>query len=186
MELFISSFNYVIFFYIYYFECVIEHIDLLLLYLLDELNLQSLWNVPYYFFPGGSDGKESVCNVGDLGSIPVWGRSPEVGNGNPLYYSCLENPMDRRAWQATVHSVTRVGQDLALSFFFFLTDSQPTSNALLTHWCQQLWCYINRKKKKSIAKALTSCESEVAQSCPTLVTTWTGAYQVPPSMGFSR
>ena len=47
---------------------------------------------------GGSDGKEPICNAGDLGSIPVLGRSPGEGNGNPLHYSCLENPMDREAW----------------------------------------------------------------------------------------
>ena len=46
-------------------------------------------------FPGGSDGKATVCNVGDLGSIPGSGRSPREGNGNPLQYSCLENSMDR-------------------------------------------------------------------------------------------
>ena len=45
--------------------------------------------------PGGSDGKESACNVGDMGSIPGSGRSPGEGNGNPLQYSCLENPMDK-------------------------------------------------------------------------------------------
>ena len=56
-------------------------------------------------FPGISDGKESACNAGDLGLIPAWGRSPGEGNGNPLQYSCLENPMDRGAWQATVYSV---------------------------------------------------------------------------------
>ena len=49
-------------------------------------------------FPGGSDGKASAYNVGDLGSIPGLGRSPVEGNGNPLQYSCLENPMDRGAW----------------------------------------------------------------------------------------
>ena len=48
-------------------------------------------------FPGGSDGKASACNVGDPGSIPGLGRSPEEGNGSPLQYSCLENPMDRGA-----------------------------------------------------------------------------------------
>ena len=48
--------------------------------------------------PGGSDGKPSACNVGDPASIPELGRSPEEGNGNPLQYSCLENPMDRGAW----------------------------------------------------------------------------------------
>ena len=49
-------------------------------------------------FPGGSDSKETACNVGDLGSIPGLGRSPGEGNGNPLQYSCLENPMEGRAW----------------------------------------------------------------------------------------
>ena len=49
-------------------------------------------------FPGGSDGKASVYNAGDLGSIPGSGRSPGEGNGNPLLYYCLENPMDRGAW----------------------------------------------------------------------------------------
>ena len=56
-------------------------------------------------FPGGSDGKESACNAGDLGSIPGSGRSPGEGIGNPLHYSCLENPTDREAWQAIVHGV---------------------------------------------------------------------------------
>ena len=54
-------------------------------------------------FPGGSDGKESVRSVGDVGLIPGLGRSPGGGHGNPLQYACLENPMDRGAWQATVH-----------------------------------------------------------------------------------
>ena len=54
----------------------------------------------------GSDGKESACNAGDLGLIPGLGRLPGEGNGNPLQYSCLENFMDRGAWQATVHGVT--------------------------------------------------------------------------------
>ena len=51
-------------------------------------------------FPGDSDGKESACNAGDPGLVPGLGRSPGEGNGNPLQYSCLENPMDRGAWQA--------------------------------------------------------------------------------------
>ena len=58
-------------------------------------------------FPGGSDGKESACNAGDLGLIPGLGRSPGEGNGYPLQYSCLENSTDRGAWQATVHGVTK-------------------------------------------------------------------------------
>ena len=58
-------------------------------------------------FPGGASGKESACNTGDAGSIPGSGRSPEGGHGNPLQYSCLENPMDRGAWWAIVHGVTK-------------------------------------------------------------------------------
>ena len=56
---------------------------------------------------GGSDGKESSCNAGDLGSIPGLGKSPERGNGNPLQYSCLESHMDRGLWWATVHVVAK-------------------------------------------------------------------------------
>ena len=64
-------------------------------------------------FPGGSDSKEFACNMGDLGSIPGLGRSPEEGNGYPLQHSCLENPMDRGAWLATVHGVTRSQKGLS-------------------------------------------------------------------------
>ena len=58
-------------------------------------------------FSGGSDGKESACNAGDLGSVPGSGRSTGRGHGNPLQYSCLENPTNREAWQATVHAVAK-------------------------------------------------------------------------------
>ena len=58
-------------------------------------------------FPGASDGKESTCNEGDMGSIPGLGRSPGEGNSYPLQYSGLENSMDRGAWQATVHGITK-------------------------------------------------------------------------------
>ena len=64
-------------------------------------------------FPHSSVGKESACNAGDLSSIPGLGRSPGEGNCNPLQYSCLENPMDRGTWWATVHWVARAGHDLA-------------------------------------------------------------------------
>ena len=57
--------------------------------------------------PCGSDGKESACNEGDLGSIPGWGRSSGGGHGSPLQHSCLENLMDRGVWWATVHGVTK-------------------------------------------------------------------------------
>ena len=59
-------------------------------------------------FPGGSEVKASACNVGDLGLIPGSGRSPGEGNGNPLQYSCLENPMDRVAGWAAVHGVANI------------------------------------------------------------------------------
>ena len=61
----------------------------------------------YLGFPGGSEGKESACNVGDLGSIPGSERSPGEGNGNPLQYSCLENSVGTGAWWATVFGVTK-------------------------------------------------------------------------------
>ena len=61
-----------------------------------------LWGLP-----GGSDSKESACNAGDLGSIPGLGRSPGGGCGKPLQYYCLDNPMHRGAWWATVHGVTK-------------------------------------------------------------------------------
>ena len=65
----------------------------------------------YLGFPGGSVGKESACsvgdNTGDVSSIPGLGRSPRGGHGNPLHYSCLENPMDRGDWWATVHRVAK-------------------------------------------------------------------------------
>ena len=58
-------------------------------------------------FPGGSNGKEYPCNAEDPGLIPESGRFPRGGNGYPLQYSCLENFMDRRAWQAMVHGVAK-------------------------------------------------------------------------------
>ena len=68
--------------------------------------------IPGQGFPHSSVGKESACSAGDLGSIPGLERSPGEGKGNPLQYACLENPMDRGAWQATVHGVTRVGHNI--------------------------------------------------------------------------
>ena len=58
-------------------------------------------------FPGGLDHKESACDTGDRSSIPGSGRCPGEGNGNPLQYSCLENSMDRGAWWAAIHGVTK-------------------------------------------------------------------------------
>ena len=71
----------------------------------------------YMGFPGGSDGKESTCNVGDRGLIPELGSSPGEGNSYSLPYSGLENSMDREAWWATVHGVTK--SQTQLSNFHF-------------------------------------------------------------------
>ena len=63
--------------------------------------------IHHWVFPGSSDCKASACNAGDPGSIPGSGRSPGKRNGNSLHYSCLENPMDRGAWPATVNGVAK-------------------------------------------------------------------------------
>ena len=73
-------------------------------------------------YSGGSEVKESSCNVGDLGSIPGSGRSPGEGNGHPLQYSCLENPMDGGAWWATVHGVAKSRTRLS-DFTFTFTNT---------------------------------------------------------------
>ena len=70
-------------------------------------------------FPGGSAGKESTCNVGDLGSIPALGRSLGEGRGNPLQYSCLGNAMNRGAWWAAVYGVAKSQTQLS-DFYFYL------------------------------------------------------------------
>ena len=67
----------------------------------------------YSDFPGGSDGKESGCNARDPGSIPGSERSPGEGHSNSFQYSCLENPMDRGAWQAIVHRVAQCQTQLS-------------------------------------------------------------------------
>ena len=74
-------------------------------------------------FPGGSDSKESACNVGDPCLIPGSRRSPGEENGNPLQYSCLENSMDRRAWQAIVHRFAEsdMTEQLTISLSIFIS-----------------------------------------------------------------
>ena len=75
-------------------------------------------------FPGGSVVKNLPANVGDTDLIPRWGRSPGEGNGNSPQYSCLENAMDRGAWWAIVHEVSRVRHD-------FVTKPPPPANSRL-------------------------------------------------------
>ena len=72
-------------------------------------------------FPGGSDGKESACNAGDPGLSPGLGRCPGEGNGKPLQYSSWENSLDRGAWQAIVHEVTKSQTRLSTNTFTFKT-----------------------------------------------------------------
>ena len=69
-------------------------------------------------FPGGSEVKASACSAGDLGLIPGLARSPEEGNGNPLQYSCLENPVDGGAWWATVLGVAKSRTQVSNSISF--------------------------------------------------------------------
>ena len=90
-------------------------------------------------FPGGSDGKESACNMGNLGLIPWLGISPGEGNGNPLQYSCLESPMDGGAWQATVHGVIKSWT--RLSDFTFLCFRKKLSRPHFSHilWYCKKW-----------------------------------------------
>ena len=88
-------------------DCII-HDGLLLASIKINLSL-TYTDLPWWLI-----GKESACNAGDVGSITESGRSPGEGNGNPLAYSCLENPTDRGTWQATVHGVRESGHDWAL------------------------------------------------------------------------
>ena len=87
----------------------------LLFYILYLILISSI-----FYFPGGSDSKVSAYNVGDLGSIPGSERSSGEGNGNPLEYSCLENPMNGGAWYTTVHGVAKCRTRLS-DFTFFLS-----------------------------------------------------------------
>ena len=88
-------------------------------------------------FTGGASGKESACNAGDLDSIPGSGRSPEEGNGNPLQYSCLENPMDKEAWRATVHSVAKSWTQLSnftFTFHFHALEKEMATHSSVLAW----------------------------------------------------
>ena len=82
-----------------------------------------------YGFPGSPDDKESACNVADLGSIPGLGRYPGEGNSYPLQYSCLENFMDRGAWQVTVHGVTKIYMYVYIYslYIYILSHDYPSS-----------------------------------------------------------
>ena len=108
-----------------------------------------------------SDSKESARHAEDPGLIPGLGRSPGKGNGNPLQYSCLENPMDREAWQATVHGVAKSWTQLSnwhLYFHFSYMDKQGSSTVKFVH-------HTSRKKglvvQLRISPALFSAEAKL-------------------------
>ena len=88
-------------------------------------------------FPGGSEVKASACDAGDLGLIPGLGRSPGEGNGNPLQYSCLENPMDGGAWWAADHWVaksrTRLS-DFTFTFHFHALEKEMATHSSVLAW----------------------------------------------------
>ena len=107
-------------------------------------------------FPGGSDGKESACNAGDPGFIPGLRRSPGEGHGNPLQYSSLEKPMDRGAWQATVHRAHRI-QDSTRK------QSRRTCTHLLlknTKIATSSWTATNRRMLESTKKLYPTSKDE--------------------------
>ena len=92
---------------------------------------------PSWGFPGGSDYKGSAYNMGDPGLIPGLGRSPGKEHGNPLEYSCLEKSMDRGAWQATVHGVTK--SRTRLSDFTFTVHFHALEKEMATHSSVLAW-----------------------------------------------
>ena len=99
-------------------------------------------------FPGGTGGKEPACKCRrhrDMGSIPATGRSPGGGNGNTLQYSCLENPMDRGAWQATVHRVAKSQTRLkrlsmhmctfiCIHIYIYILEKRMTTHSSILAW----------------------------------------------------
>ena len=94
--------------------CISSHKWNIVLFKIRNIGIWKVSESPLYVsFPHGSDGKESACSVGDLGSIPGLGSSSGEGNGNPFQYSCLEDPMDGGVCLATVHGVTKSWTELS-------------------------------------------------------------------------
>ena len=101
----------------------------------------------------GSDGKESACKVEDPGSIPVLGRSPGEGNGNPLQYSCLENPMDGEAWQAPIHGVAK-SQTWLTDFTFTFSHIQMWELDHKEGWAPENWSFWTVVLEKTLESTL--------------------------------
>ena len=133
-------------------------------------------------FLGCASGKESACSVGNPGLISGWGRSPGEGNGNPLQYSFLENPMDRGTWRATIHAATAKSLQSCPTLCDPIDGGPPGSpvpgilQARTLEWVAI--SFSNAWKWKVKVKSLSRIRL--------LATPWTAAHQAPPSMGFSR
>ena len=124
-------------------------------------------------FPGGSEGKESACNAGDSSSIPRLGRYPGEEDGNPLLYSCLENSMDKGAWRATVHGVTKSRTRLSDWHFYFCKRSSL--------------CTVNYYHKVSDHHlAPSSCPPEVHAFVMSLLLQVGGTSDLLPPIQFSK
>ena len=137
-------------------------------------------------FPHSSVSKVSACNAGNLGLIPGLGRSPGEGHGNLLQDSCLENPMGRGAWQATVPGVARVGHDLVIKL------PQPPC---LNHWYWRNWNWpvlwrvktpsrTNTKKKKNVLFIIVDWNAKVgSQEIPRITGNFALEYKMKQGKG---
>ena len=117
-------------------------------------------------FPHSSVGKESVCNAGDLGSITGSGRPPGKGNGNPLQCSCLENPMDRGVWWATVHGVQFSHSVMSDSFLTPWTTAHQASLSITNSWSPPKPMSVESVKPSNISSSVVPFSS-CLQSFPT-------------------
>ena len=104
-------------------------------------------------FPGGSDRKETACNVGDLSLVPGLGRNPGEGHGNPLQYSCLENLMNGGGWQATVHGVSKSWTQQSDFTFLFLKELSKVYCAV-----EMLVIHLSRKRNSGMESKVSSHE----------------------------
>ena len=135
---------------------------------LTSLTTSPLWSyifllfsiLKFMVFPGGSHGKESSCNAGDLGSILGSGKSPGEGNGNPLQYSCLENPMDRQVWWATVHGVGQYWVTNTFTFYYVLSQ-KPCYLFNLPLPCLPLFTTPHKASKCSLSVVFYPPASEI-------------------------
>ena len=113
-------------------------------------------------FSRSTVGKESACNAGDPGLIPGLGRSPGEGKGNTLQYSCLENSMDRRAWRATVHGVSRVRHNW-VTFTHSFQKEVSFNWTFNMQWRKDSTSLLCLLSVCSIDKLLSSCKTEISQ-----------------------